>query len=654
MFSTSGNYLNNAVKRPEFKEKFVEISEELFKGTIDSSKSNLFWDNYLILPVNVKCITQLIQSKSEEDLLDIRQNFKELFVACLDKLDLSEKDLLSSQSEKTRQLNSIALLTVIIRNLYSKKRLTHFNIISILTGLDEADTLFHRLVGVIQKLIQNPTTLSSALQLALVLSAGRDNVNQNGLNGYFMTNDMSIVLFNILVKENVSENDRRDIIMLLGMLSNYNKYESKNPYLSYIKKVKQKNALGDIIRMYTSLFISLRSRYIEINDDEEALSKTFVTYMSRWFSSSAPSAPSEDENAQILSSLPSAQVALMLSLFDLVNTNQHFINMLVTIIDEEKNKVEGTFLTSLLSFASYLFENNRSERTNIYSRLLLTIILRLTEENAVMNYMAKEGTAANVRLCRQRSPTLPLFKSERSLFCVILDDMLLFVRHNIRKKLDLSSYKLALSVIHRILCFLNKHKIRLEYHWIELWPTLTSTLHFTALRLDDIKYREDFNMYISVLISVFNICVTHGESFLKDTKSYDSLYYEIIRASEDFSKLSEHDDCSKQTRTNGVVRNERTQSIMLNEFQNIKLICNHFKPALDEWQVAKNIKFPTPEQVMFVINENYATLELLPLDKLDSYISFNEIPTEMGFFRQVLRVAVIDYLEYYTLSISST
>jgi hypothetical protein len=103
------------------------------------------------------------------------------------------------------------------------------------------------------------------------------------------------------------------------------------------------------------------------------------------------------------------------------------------------------------------------------------------------------------------------------------------------------------------------------------------------------------------------------------------------------------------------------------------LICNHFKPALDDWQQTKNVKFPTPEQVMgkvlllfiyikeerltflsavAIINENYATLELKPMDKIHLYVAFNEIPAEMGFFRQILRVAVIDYLEYYTLSIS--
>lgn len=36
------------------------------------------------------------------------------------------------------------------------------------------------------------------------------------------------------------------------------------------------------------------------------------------------------------------------------------------------------------------------------------------------------------------------------------------------------------------------------------------------------------------------MCVTYGETFLSDTKSYDSLYYEIIRATTDFIKLSEY------------------------------------------------------------------------------------------------------------------
>lgn len=139
-----------------------------------------------------------MQNKSEEGLLDLHRNLSGLFIACLEKLEMPESDI-TSISDKTRQLNAITILTIIIRNLFSKKRFTHFNIISILTGLDKADALFSRLVKAIQLHIERPAVRSLVLQLALVFSAGSDNVNQNGLNGYFMTNDMSVTLFNVRV-----------------------------------------------------------------------------------------------------------------------------------------------------------------------------------------------------------------------------------------------------------------------------------------------------------------------------------------------------------------------------------------------------------------------------------------------------------------------
>ena len=197
--------------------------------------------------------------------------------------------------------------------------------------------------------------------------------------------------------------------MLLGMLSNYNKYESRNPYLTRLQKCKQTKSLENIISMYTILFTSLRSRYIQLYDDEETLSKSVVNYMSRWFSSAAPTMPSEAENIETLASLPSAQTALLLPLYDLIHTNSYFVNTIIrmcTHVDEEtkdtpQNKI--TFLTSLLSFSSYLFQNNRNDRTGFYSRLLLIIILRFMEESSVMNYMAREGSTAIVRICRQVS-----------------------------------------------------------------------------------------------------------------------------------------------------------------------------------------------------------------------------------------------------------
>jgi hypothetical protein len=58
-------------------------------------------------------------------------------------------------------------------------------------------------------------------------------------------------------------------------------------------------------------------------------------------------------------------------------------------------------------------------------------------------------------------------------------------------------YRLAFSIMHRILSFVSRHKIRLNYHWVELWPSLTSTLHFTAQRLEDLKFKEEFNVFLA-------------------------------------------------------------------------------------------------------------------------------------------------------------
>lgn len=43
-----------------------------------------------------------------------------------------------------------------------------------------------------------------------------------------------------------------------------------------------------------------------------------------------------------------------------------------------------------------------------------------------------------------------------------------------------------------------------------------------------------------------------------------------------------------------------------------------------------------------VIKENYDTLELRATDRLDQHSPYSEIPAEMPFFRNILRVATID------------
>lgn len=46
--------------------------------------------------------------------------------------------------------------------------------------------------------------------------------------------------------------------------------------------------------------------------------------------------------------------------------------------------------------------------------------------------------------------------------------------------------------------------------------------------------------------------------------------------------------------------------------------------------------------VIVVIKDNYDTLELKSSERLEQFSPYNEIPREMPFFRNVLRVAATD------------
>ncbi|KAG0184486.1 hypothetical protein DFQ28_011068 [Apophysomyces sp. BC1034] len=423
--------------RPPLKEKFVEISEALFRGEASYAKDPItFWDVYLLLPVNAQCIRQLVKTSSAEALFDAHNNLSRLFEVCLDKMNT-----VATGSDQTRQLHALNLLSCLFRGLFAKKRLSCFNIIHILTGIDKADAIFGNLVKSLGTLLSRQQTRTSALRLALILSAGNENVNQNTLNG---------TLFEIIADTESSEDQVRDAVMLFGMLSNYNKYEARNPYLNQLHSCKNNGILERIAYLFVRVFEDMIISYIELKDDEETLAKSVASYMTQWFSGPLNATGPDIDSVEALVHLPPPQSALLLVLYDLIN----------------------------------------------------------------------------------------------------------------------------------------------DYHWAELWSTLMSTLHFTVLNLEDLQTREEFSTCLAM-------------TFLSDTKSYDALFYEVIRATNEFTALAQF--------------------------------------ALEEWQASHPTHSLTPEQVLGIINENYNTLELIPMEKLDHYAPYNEIPTEMGFFCQLLRTCVSDY-----------
>ncbi|KAI9018618.1 hypothetical protein CLU79DRAFT_761163 [Phycomyces nitens] len=619
------------------KEKFVELTQGLFqRDAAYTDDPSTFWDVYLLLDVNADCIANIIDSMSEEALVACNVNLSLLFEACVDHMDHEQ-----TASEKMRQLHAIQLLACLFRALFAKKRLSYFNIIHLLTKLDKADAVFGALIQRIQRLLSQPQTRSWALVLTLVIVSGNDHVNQSNLNGYFMHHPIVSTLVEIIRDPESTAIQQQDAIMVWGLLSNYNKYEIRNEYLDRLHTCKETRVLETIMDILKNTLCLMQRKYEILKDDEETVPKAVVSFMTRWFSQTRTTSPDMDIPAS-LDDLPPHESAFLLILYELVCHNSHFVAILARTSVSTDNPDEPTLVGSILSFSSYLFQHNRNPRSFLYTRLILLVLLRLSEEDIFLNSMKNENSAMQIRLCRQRPPPLPRSKTPRLFFPIVLDNMLLYIKHNMRKKLDMSTYKVAFSVVHRILCYLRRHKMRLEYHWVLLWPVLTSMLHFIVAHLDELRSREEFNAFISLFICIINLCITHGETFIADTKSYDTLFYEIIRATDDFTTLSQSVSRGSPAKGRGE-SNGRSNVISYADFGNIRLICNHFNPALEEWQTSHHVTSLTPTQVMNIINENYATLDLAPMDKLDMFSIYNEVPAEMGFFRQVLRTVVSDY-----------
>lgn len=39
--------------------------------------------------------------------------------------------------------------------------------------------------------------------------------------------------------------------------------------------------------------------------------------------------------------------------------------------------------------------------------------------------------------------------------------------------------------------------MHVEYHWVEVWPIITSTIHFIATHLQDLELRDGFDSLVT-------------------------------------------------------------------------------------------------------------------------------------------------------------
>lgn len=81
------------------------------------------------------------------------------------------------------------------------------------------------------------------------------------------------------------------------------------------------------------------------------------------------------------------------------------------------------------------------------------------------------------------------------------------------------------------------NKIRLTYHWSELWRTLLSLMRFLTTYSTDLTSNPKIHTLTSSLADLMAFCVSGGDTFLPDPASYDDLFYKLVETGPVISKF---------------------------------------------------------------------------------------------------------------------
>ncbi|KAF9300911.1 hypothetical protein BGZ74_007337 [Mortierella antarctica] len=568
-------------QKMKLKEKFVEIYDMFLRGQdpsmVHGKDPDVFWDELFLIKVNADYLSSSLRETTEDQLLAIKDGINSIFLHAVQTM----RDPLPQ-----RRLHAMQTLTIVLGEIFRKKfHNWSFDVIHLLTGLSHADLVFRTLVQGLAQILDSEESMELrvvALRLAIALVCGNDNVNKNSLNEYFMQKDIfsSVAKFFMIVD---SADLAFEALALMGLLANYNKYETQNPYLAQLTALNDETILQKMALVITVSCDKMRRSYIAVADDDELSTVSKMTSAFSYVTGMLWNPKSQDSSATdaAFAELPDGRATILLVMYDLLYTNRRFrrvfLNFSTTTsalaqlqlnnkqpdpsadVNNKTDKESG--LAIYLSLASYLFQHNRTHRTSPYTHLCLITLLILVEDPTLYPYICsiprsqdaspsihgQQASETSVRLCRQRQPVLPKVKQARPLGAVLLDVILGFLKHNMKKKMQIDSFRIAISIIISLASRFKSLRVRLSYHWVEMWNTLLGVVKFLHTNMKVFQNLPEARDLVAEVIDLVNYFVTYGDLIMPDPASLYALYYEIVRSGIDvFSELTKEFTISVQ------------------------------------------------------------------------------------------------------------
>lgn len=520
--------------------RYVTIINKLFQGLSPAQISpghdeQRFWQELLSLEPDRTFLTRLLSTLSKDEcLISHKLVLHALFTVCT--------AFAADRKGKETRGHAIDTLSIMLHTVLAKN-LAGWEVMEIFANsVNEADRVFMEFVGMIADVLGDnnaPEALRhQVLQLAVVFTC---SISQLSPGAYFLRRD----LFPCIAKVIASPDTQRftfEASLLLSILANFHKSDAArlNPYLQRIRDTQDTELMRKICWAAGFALDAAVKAYQEISDDSIL---TFSKSVGALFTSLLPDRALAmqplDVPRDFLKTQPIEATVSLLPVFEFLFFNPLFAQVLVDMIhkpcDNKQSAPVPPLAYNILSLSSYVLthaSSSASPRTLAYANLALNTLLVMSENAAIMSVFCKPASSKEaIRLCRQRLPLLPVPSSTRAPICALLDCCVLWLRHNLHKRLEVYTFTTCIWTCHRVIWYLQKERIRLEYDWLELWKAVVDLLGFLSGKLDSLVTTGGIERLVQETIRLLDLALRKADLILPTPTAVHEFIYEVVRSS---------------------------------------------------------------------------------------------------------------------------
>ncbi|KAL7750180.1 hypothetical protein RI367_004353 [Sorochytrium milnesiophthora] len=602
---------SGSLSRATFKSKITSYYDTILNSVDrDELQAAIPWGDFFMLKPNAEYFERFFGEKYNADLMSFSFGIRYLASKCV---------RYGKTASEARKLNCYKTLQIILQNIVGR-RFSNWamEIAELLCGFKNMDIFFNSLLQLaMDDLMVDSVEVRSAAVDMLFTIAGANvaNVNANPFNEYLLIYDVYDLLLQV-IRDPQFVSIAPKTLSLVTVLAQYRRNESPNAYVHRLHTQIDVSIYRSMAALLARDLRIARNAYLlpgaaKLADDDDAafsLGTAVSGFMSLFMSSSSSSssAPSLDtsEDPRDFSQLPPANAAVSLSCLELIEGASHFITTLVSLLSQETVQAPvtldedlatpHTFIGDLISLCSYTFQNSKTTRSHVYAGLLMRTLRSLTMHSAFCSF------AANAKFPHKRSPRVSKLPDDMPVMAYVLDSVIGYLRHNLRRKLAMHTYICALEIVYTCIAHLRKGRTRIAYHWGEMWKTLLSVLSFVVSRFERLgQIGPTVQVLTDRLLVCLNTAIVHGDDFLPDGQSNEALYYELVRQSDMFDELERR------------YPSPRHHVVRLAQ-RNIRTVLSQFKGALAAPTTATGSrpKRLSSKQIMTLIKEAYIGLDL--------------------------------------------